>query len=637
MTEQGARPVVLAFDIETASAGKLYQGGHEGPFVRLLGAQDDADGAVPGIAGPERSADYVAALERADFIYGANIFKFDLPALARHCGADFDRLCRNAWDLTILARLADPPLSKHGMGKDYYSLDSMAKRFGVVGKTNDIMALGAKHGPVIEREGRKTFTVDRGVRTPGTMPKTERAALGLERIPTDDPEYHDYLRGDLEATRAVKSHVFRSVPDWSYARREMKVAWLQNRMTLNGWRVNRETLKTRVRQEDERREAARACLVDDYGLPGTKADGQPSKAPWATQKGKLALEAALREAGAEYVPRTDSGELAIGKEAMGSGYWVTKDDEGRPKRVPGMTNPEAYGDNPKVVEIVSILLEATGATAKYAEIQNNLTPEGRVHAGIGEDQGSGRWAMTKPSVTNLGKHGEKVRQRDPFVPERGHVHITCDASQVDMRAIAGLCQDAAYMELFEPGRDAHMDMAEVYFGLRTKEARNNTKGINHGLNYGQSAKAVSAGKGIAMDIVNAAVAKRAETYLRLVEWTEEVRTAGRDGRLLDNGFGRLMRCDPERAYTQAPALMGQGAARDLVCEALLRLADRHPHVTPYLRGVVHDEVVLSVPESETEYWQEALRDAFTFTWRDVPILCDVSAPGATWADCYLGE
>jgi hypothetical protein len=44
-----------------------------------------------------------------------------------------------------------------------------------------------------------------------------------------------------------------------------------------------------------------------------------------------------------------------------------------------------------------------------------------------------------------------------------------------------------------------------------------------------------------------------------------------------------------------------------------------------------------VPEAEASLWQERLREAFTFTWKDVPILCDVSEPGLNWAACYDGE
>jgi DNA polymerase I-like protein with 3'-5' exonuclease and polymerase domains len=98
-----------------------------------------------------------------------------------------------------------------------------------------------------------------------------------------------------------------------------------------------------------------------------------------------------------------------------------------------------------------------------------------------------------------------------------------------------------------------------------------------------------------------------------------------------------MRPDPDRAHTQGPALMGQGAARDIMCESLLRLvalADASGrNVRPYLRGVVHDEVILSVPENEVQLWQGMLEEAFTWEWRGVPILCEVGTPAFRWSEC----
>jgi DNA polymerase-1 len=610
MTEH--KPVAYGFDIETASADRLYGETHDGvPYVRLCGAIGP-DGKTTLL---KDACGFASTLELADAVYGHNIFRFDIPALARHAGADYDTLAAKAWDTAILERLVDPPGAKHATKAGYYGLDETARRYGHAGKSDDLKGLALRHAGD----------------EPGT--KAEKVARGFERIPQDDPEYREYLVGDLAATQHVQRSVFRRVTDWDYARREMKVAAFQNRMTFNGWRVDRGDLARRVEREDAQRAAAVKRLNEDYGVPLTKADGKPSASPWATTGGRAALESAFRDAGAEYTPRTESGLLAIGKDQLGDGWWVNPEG----KRVPGMTNPEAYGNVPTVVELCGVLREATGATAKYAEIARYVTREGRVHGGIGEDQASGRWAMTKPSLTNLGKRGPKVEQRTPFVPDWGHVLIAVDASQVDMRAVAAECQDPAYMALFEPGRDAHMDMAEVYFGARTKVFREQTKAINHGLNYGQSAAAVAARNGLAIELVNDAVLERSRAYPRLIEWTGEVRERGGRGELLDNGFGRKMRCDPDRAWTQAPALIGQGAARDIVCEAILRFLGAYPHATPYLRGVVHDELVLSVPENEAEFWREALRWAFTFEWKGVPILCDVSPAGENWAECYAGE
>lgn len=600
--------IIVGFDIETPDADSLYLGEYEGDFLRLLGAIRDGKTMVSS----DHVKEFLDLLNRADRIYGHNIFRFDLPALARHAGADYDALAAKAIDTAVLARLIDPPGAKHATAPGYYGLDQVAHRTGHSGKSGNLKAMAKDHG-------------------------------GYDKIPVTDSKYREYLRGDLEASEHVYNRLrwLRMDPSESspsnariaYAEREMKVAAFQNRMSLNGWKINRPLLGRRVRQEDERRQGAIAILGDDYGVPLVKADGKPSLSPWATKAGRLALEAAFKDAGAEYVPRTETGALAIGKKPMGEGWWVTHDG----RRVPGMLNPDTYGGIPAVRELCGILADATGATAKYAEISRYVTPEGRVHGGIGEDQASGRWAMTKPSLTNLGKRGEGVQQRAPFIPEPGHVLIACDASQVDMRALAALSQDTAYMKLFVPGRDAHMDMAEVYFGERTKEARDKTKAINHGLNYGQSARAVAARTGLPILLVLEAVNERSLAYPRVMEWTEEVREIGASGQLLDNGFGRMMRCDPSRAHTQAPALMGQGAARDLICRALLRLVSRWPEVTAYLRGVVHDEVIVSVPEAEAHRWQARLEEAFTFEWQGVPILCEVSQPGSDWAECYTGE
>ena len=241
--------------------------------------------------------------------------------------------------------------------------------------------------------------------------------------------------------------------------------------------------------------------------------------------------------------------------------------------------------------------------------------------------------MTKPSITNIGIRGAAKEERAVLVADPGHVLITVDASQVDMRAVAALSQDPEYMKLFEPGRDAHMEMAEVYFGARTPEFRQRTKRINHKLNYGGGVRSTSEMERIEIGIVQQAYDARAAAYPRLGEWLAEVREMAAAGVLLDNGFGRMMRPNPERAHTQGPALMGQGCARDIVCESILRLVRARPDVTPYLRGVVHDELVLSVPADTVDEWRAELEKAFTWEWRGVPILCEVGTPAYRWSDC----
>jgi DNA polymerase-1 len=573
-------PVELVFDLEGASADQLYKGNHEGPFVRLLGIQKP-HGGISILAGPGMKREYVQTLAEADVKIGHNILAFDIPALARHEGGDYAKLSEGAVDTMVLARLADPPGArgqKPWSTPGYYSLDAVAARVGVPGKTDDLAGLAARHG-------------------------------GYDRIPVDDPDYRAYLRGDLSATRAVYEALKPALTP--YARREMRVVSIQNRMTFNGWRIDVPLLADRVRIEEEHRLSALESLHDGYGLPRTGG-----KAPLGSKAGK------------EW--------FAEGLASQGIAPVMTKPTEAHPNgqvSVSGAALTE-LGNRPGIsteaASILALMTEVAGVTAKYQEIQNHLI-EDRVHGGIGADQASGRWAMTRPSLTNIGKRGEKkVAQRAVFLPEPGHVLISFDLDQVDMRAIAALSQDTEYMKLFEPGRDAHSEIAMLVFGRSDGDWRDKSKRCGHGWNYGMSVN------GLIRSGVDPQVAQQFDTQMThrfpvLCSKREEWRAYGSSGALLDNGFGRTMRCDPNRSHTQAPALMGQGGARDLMCEGLLRL---DPAIHPMLRAVVHDEVVCSVPSSRVDEISEHIQQALTFEWRGVRITCGASKPGINWAACY---
>lgn len=647
----------LGFDIETHSASKLWLTKPDPSYVKLVGGV----GGLEDFTVCNDPSALVDDLNRAETIYGHNILAFDLPALARHCGADYDALAAKAVDTLVLARLADPPMARDTGSAGKYDLDTVAKELGHTGKSDDLKALAIEYGKAAGLTGKEAETEGYGL------------------IDESDPRYRDYLRGDLAASQHIYQAFSVNGEDQlsDYARREMKVVALQNRMTLNGWRVDREELARRVAAEDAHRAHAVSVLATRYGLPTEKIThtlkwkpkaewyGPPADlsmaearkcqaedpswavewdvgewiekretyaAPWATDAGRAALIKAFKAAGAEFYPKTASGQLALSSDALGEGDWYDKQAR---KSKPGML--KVYGHLPEVRELCALVTEATGATAKYAEIQKYTNADGRVHPEVGAAQASGRWGNVRFASSNMGKRGEKVEQRAVLLPDEDHVLLACDMSQVDMRGIAGLCQDPAYMALFEPGRDAHSEMAQVYFGEVTKETRHKTKAINHKVNYGGSAESTAEMNSLPLELVQEALRKRAEAYPRLIEWTSEVRELAASGALLDNGFGRMMRPDPRRAWTQGPALMGQGAARDLMCEGLLRLVEAAPYATPYLRGVVHDEVILSVPEDSVDFWRELLRRSFTFEWRGVPILCEVSQPGRNWADCYAGE
>lgn len=629
----------VGWDIETPSANSLFTFRSEDgePYARLNGLVDE-DGRTVLTNDP---AELIDLLERAPVIYGHNIFRFDLMALAWHHGADYDTLAAKAWDTYVDATVLDPPGAKGQKPwaeKGYYGLDRLAERNGLPGKTDDLPALAREHA------------------APGLTGR-EAEEDGYGRIPVEDSRYRAYLTGDLEATRAVRERLVSGGERMTYRQREQRVAYLQNRMTLSGWKVDVPLLTRLVEEERTKVRESLEWLAAQAGVPLTRqvSSGrgankvwrdEPVASPLTTTAGREAVIAAFADRGAYSVPRTATGALALSKDALGEGSYMVGKGAGGQLR-PGMLNPrvlrtfeERGGDPDAIRELCEHIKLVTTSVQKYEEIHNHLIGD-RVHAHVGETQGSRRWAMVKPSVTNMGKRGGKVVQRAPMIADDGCVLIAFDFDQVDMRAFAGHCADPEYVGMFVRGEDPHGMIADMVFGRHDGEWRERAKASGHGWNYGLSVNGL-VNSGIERELAERFDSGMNEGYPVLCSWRTEVRTRGEGGELLDNGFGALMRCDARRAYTQAPALMGQGTARDIMCEGLLRLPAEY---VPWLRGVVHDEAVFNVPEARAQECIETVTAAFTMDLAEitqgrlasVPIVAGASRAGHNWAQCYAKD
>lgn len=562
----------VGFDVETGSAEELFT---YGPGFVRIGGLINSDGET--VTTPDIPA-LVEKINNADSVYGHNILGFDGLALAYWHGLDWEAFCAKATDTDPLSRAAFPPRSRVHGSVDAYDLNHVAERYGFEGKTDDLKRLKKIHG-------------------------------GYDRIPTDDHDYNAYLVGDVQASRHIRS----VLPENDYTRREHKIAAMMGRMTLNGFKVDQELLHQRYDEGQAKKKAAEQELSDAYGLPlgktvmrgrGKAKHGvfEPAKSPLATTEGNAWVKKLWETYGVTDPPRTQEGHLS------------TKAEELRKIAVHPKCPPE-------LKSVLGLMETITTTRTVYATAMKFLAADGRVHPFVSMRQASGRASITKPGMTVYGKHDGKHVERAVFIPDDGEVLITCDASQVDMRAIAGHCQDPAYMELFQPGRDAHQEIADL-LGISRQDA----KARGHGWNYGLGANAMIR-DGADPKVVYAFVNGMKERFPRLIEWREQVREQGGRGELLDNGFGRMMRCDPNQAYTVAPALMGQGGARDLVCDALLRLPEAY---WPYLRTFVHDEIVMSVPAERAEEIMTVVKDAFTTVWHKVPILADTTGPANDW-------
>lgn len=582
---------LVTFDLETGDAADLYRYPDPKAYVRLPGwAVNDGPVQIQAFA-PDQVAE---AIRSGRVVTGHNIMAFDLPALVRAGALTMTEVHQMAkdgrlFDSLLAARHLDPPMARD-KGVDAtrrYDLDTLGRKFELGAKTAKASDLAKQYG-------------------------------GYDQVPVEDPTYREYLAGDVELSRKLYHHFLAAfggtIPP--YLVREHRVAALAAQISINGFRVDVPELQRRVAEIEARKAKAMEVLAGKYGIPTHDAKGRPYKSPLGTKDGKAALEKALREAGATSIWRTEkTGQIDVSAEHM--------DHLSR-----------EYAHLPEVREIAKCVYRIVSARTVYETVARCLHPDGRVHPRVAFKQATGRWSLTEPGLTVMGKRGGRHVEREVFLPDPGEVVLAVDLSQVDMRAVAGLSQDRAYIEMLTR-EDPHLEIAKALFG--DPRMREKAKAIGHGWNYGRGIKAISEKEEIDLELVRQFDASMRERFPRLVEWQTEVRALAESGALLDNGFGRPMRPDPQRAHTQGPALMGQGAARDIMMEGLLRLADRAPEVLPMLRAQVHDEIVLSVPEKDAMDIARIVVEALTFEWRGVPILAEASPVGRTWGHVYSAK
>jgi DNA polymerase-1 len=558
-------------------------------FVRLCG-----------ITGPSGSnlivpvGQLLAMLGAADSLYGHNIMGFDGLALAWHEGMDWDAFCAKARDTELIARQYWPPRSREkGHSEDKYGLDAVAALIGVPGKTDSFKDLAKKWGDA-------------------------------DKIPVDDAEFRAYLNGDLDATRAVYGFLARCYDSDPYLPREHRLAQIAGHMRLNGLGVDAVLLEERYQAGERKKAQALQALHDQWGLPLGRSElkGRGARehfvdtefeSPLATGEGQAWLEAQWDRWQIDDAPRTGkTARLAIGSDEL---------DE-----------IAARPDCPDELKLMITCMTTTRTVYQTAKAW--LCPDGRVHPSISFRQASGRWSVTEPGLTVFGKHEGRHVERDIFVARPGYSLWSFDLEQVDMRAIAGHCQDHAYMDLFRPGRDAHSEIAARVFGEMPRDEkgrhprRQDAKARGHGWNYGMGPERMIR-DGVDPDMAYAFDNGMTEGFPVLCDWREQVRAIARGGGILDNGFGRRMRADPRFAYTVAPALMGQGGARDILGACMLRL---DPALYQYLLMQVHDELIFELPDNEADEAVHAIRGAMEGEFRGVPILVDQAGPGRSWGE-----
>ncbi|KQP26355.1 MULTISPECIES: DNA polymerase I [unclassified Aeromicrobium] len=421
------------------------------------------------------------------------------------------------------------------------------------------------------------------------------------------------------------------------------------RATLDLWTV--------LREELEQQESL--GLLDDLELPLVDVLARAETAGIAVDTDHLdALHAEFTE---RMVAAADEAYAAIGREVnLGSPKQLQEVlfdqlDMPKTKRTKTGYTTDAEALQQLFVKTEHPFLEhllahrdVTRLRQTVEGLQKTVQPDGRIHTTYFQTiAATGRLSSADPNLQNIPIRTESGRRiREAFTVGEGYeTLLTADYSQIEMRIMADLSEDADLIEAFRSGHDFHTVMAAKVFereptdidgGLRAR-----IKAMNYGLAYGLSAYGLSQQLQISTGEAQGLMDDYFETFGGVRDYlhgvVEEARQTGFTATILgrrrylpdlvsDNRQRREM---AERMALNAPI---QGSAADIIKVAMLGVdaALREQGLRSRLLLQVHDELVLEVAAGERDTLEALVREQMAAA-ADLSVPLDVSVgTGRTW-------
>jgi len=261
---------------------------------------------------------------------------------------------------------------------------------------------------------------------------------------------------------------------------------------------------------------------------------------------------------------------------------------------------------------------------------------------------TGRLSSANPNLQNIPIRTELGRGiRAAFIAEPGHVLLTADYSQIELRLLAHFSRDPLLVEAFRRGDDIHTLTASQVFGVPqlmvTPDHRRQAKVVNFGIVYGLSAFGLSQQLGIEPAEAKLFIANYFEKYKGVRAFIDKTLEEARRDLKVKTLHGRIrpipdinsknfaQRGFAERTAVNTPL---QGTAADLIKVAMIRIDTilQQRHLKSRMTLQVHDELVFEVPEREVETMQSLVREQMEKVHElAVPLLVEMEA-GPNWRD-----
>ncbi len=278
---------------------------------------------------------------------------------------------------------------------------------------------------------------------------------------------------------------------------------------------------------------------------------------------------------------------------------------------------------------------------------------GRIHTSFNQvGAQTGRLSSNDPNLQNIPvrtRRGEEIRRG--FVPAPGATFIVADYSQIELRLMAHLSEDPAFIEAFRRGGDIHRETAAIIFGVAaedvTSEMRARAKTINFATIYGQGPFALSKKLGITQDEAKQFIAEYFTRFAGVRAFLDRMVDVARQQGYVETLFGRRryiteindrnfnMRSFGERTAQNTPL---QGSAADLIKIAMINIHAALPAagLRSQLLLQVHDELVVEAPIAEVEQATALVRHHMESAAElKVPLVVGIGV-GGNWVEAKTG-
>lgn len=270
---------------------------------------------------------------------------------------------------------------------------------------------------------------------------------------------------------------------------------------------------------------------------------------------------------------------------------------------------------------------------------------GRVHSSFNATLTStGRLSSQDPNLQNIpirSVEGSKIRQA--FIASPGHILLSADYSQIELRLLAHVADVPSLKTAFLNGKDIHTITASQIFGLDEEQVdanlRRKAKAINFGIIYGISPFGLARNIGVSIDVAKNYIDSYLSQYPGIKQYMDDTISFAKQHGYVNTIFGRrclvpninssnyVIRNFAERAAINAPL---QGSNADIIKKAMSRLAE----LQQYLILQIHDELLFEIPQNqvgELEYKIKQIMEGVAAI--SVPLPVEIKF-GKSWAEAH---